>query len=86
MIYVVFGLIGLGMIFTVARLIMGPHLSDRIVSLDTFNMMVIGIVVLLALFFKNNLYLDIALIYGLLAFLESIVFARYMEGKTHDYS
>lgn len=86
MIYVVFGLIGLGIVFTVIRFIVGPHLSDRIVSLDTFNMMVIGIIVLLALFFKNSLYLDIALVYGLLAFLESIVFARYMEAKTHDNS
>lgn len=86
MIYIVFGLLGLGIVFTVLRFIIGPHLSDRVVSIDTFNMMIIGVIVLLALFFENNLYLDIALVYGLLAFLESIVFARYMEAKSHDNS
>ena len=79
--YVVFSLMGLGLLFTVIRLMIGPKLSDRVVSLDTFNMIVIGVIVLLALTFESKLYLDIALIYGVLAFLETIVFARYLEGK-----
>ena len=43
MIYIVFGLLGLGIAFTVLRFIIGPHLSDRVVSIDTFNMMIIGV-------------------------------------------
>jgi multicomponent Na+:H+ antiporter subunit F len=79
--YIVFSLVGLGLIFTVIRLLLGPNLSDRIVSLDTFNMIVIGLIALLALLMNSNLYLDIAIIYAVLAFLETIVFARYLEGK-----
>lgn len=82
MIYVVFGLSGGGLLFTTLRFIIGPSLSDRVVSLDTFNMIIIGLIVLLALFFENALFIDIALVYGLLAFLETIVFARYLEAKT----
>jgi len=44
-------------------------------------MIVIGVIVMLAGLFKNNLYLDIAIIYAILAFLETVVFARYVEGK-----
>lgn len=79
--YVVFSLMGLGVLFTVIRLVIGPKLSDRVVSLDTFNMIVIGIIVALASVFQSSLYLDIAIVYAVLAFLETVVFARYLEGK-----
>lgn len=79
--YIVFGLVGLGMLFAVIRLIKGPKISDRVVALDTFNVITIGLIGLLALIFDNSLYLDIAIIYAILAFMETIVFARYMEGK-----
>jgi multicomponent Na+:H+ antiporter subunit F len=78
---IVFSLMGLGVLFTVARLIIGPNLSDRVVSLDTFNMIVIGVIVVLASVFKIELYLDIAIVYAILAFLETVVFARYLEGN-----
>lgn len=81
---IVFSLLGLGLLFAVIRFIKGPSLSDRVVSLDTFNMIVIGVIVLLASLFKNSLYLDIAIVYAILAFLETVVFARYVEGKQDD--
>lgn len=83
--YLVFSLLGLGVLFALARLIIGPHLSDRMVSLDTLNMIVIGIIVLLASFLKNSLYLDIAMVYAVLAFLETVVFARYLEAKKDEH-
>lgn len=78
---VVFSLVGLGLLFAIIRLIKGPTLADRSVSLDTFNIIVIGVIALLSHLFENNLYLDIAIVYAILAFLETIVFARYLEGK-----
>lgn len=78
---IVFSLMGLGVIFSVIRMFIGPNLCDRVVSLDTLNMIVIGIIVVLAVVFKSELYLDIAIIYSILAFLETIVFVRYLEGK-----
>jgi multicomponent Na+:H+ antiporter subunit F len=81
--YVVFSLMGLGILFVLIRFIKGPKLSDRVVSLDTFNMIVIGVIALLSLTFKSDLYLDIAIVYSILAFLETIVFARYLEGMNN---
>jgi len=78
---IVFSLMGLGILFAVIRMIVGPKLSDRVVSLDTVNMIVIGVIAVLATVLKNAMYLDVALIYAVLAFLETIVFARYLEGK-----
>ncbi|MEC9484426.1 MAG: cation:proton antiporter [Candidatus Izemoplasma sp.] len=77
---IVFGLIGLGILFAVIRLLKGPTAADRVLSLDTFNVIVIGVIALFAHYYDNALYLDIAIVYGILAFLETIVFARYLEG------
>lgn len=79
--YIVFGLVGLGMLFAVVRFIKGPSVSDRVVSLDTFNIITIGLIALLAMLFENSLFLDIAIIYAILAFMETITFSRYVEGK-----
>lgn len=81
---IVFSLIGLGVLFAIARLLIGPTIADRVVSLDTFNIIIIGVIALLANQFKNSLYLDIAIVYGILAFIETIVFARYLEGQHGD--
>ena len=81
--YIVFSLIGLGLLLTIIRFILGPKLSDRVVALDTFNMIVIGVIALMAWLLESALYLDIAIIYSVLAFLETIVFARYLEAKSN---
>jgi multicomponent Na+:H+ antiporter subunit F len=81
MIYVIFGFVALGMIFSFVRLLKGPSALDRVVSLDTMNVIITGTIVLLAMLFENVLYLDIAIVYGVLAFLETIIIAKYMEAK-----
>ena len=78
---IVVSLLGLGVLFAVIRLVKGPSTANRVVSLDTLNIIVIGVIALLAHQFENGLYLDIAIVYAILAFLETIVFARYLEGK-----
>ena len=81
MIYVVFGLVGLGVLFTIARLIKGPSLADKAVAIDTLNIIVVGVIALIAVVYDNGLFLDIAIVYAILAFLETVVYARYLEGK-----
>lgn len=77
-----FLLVGLGITFSMIRLIKGKTVFDRIVSMDMINVCVIGILVLIAVIHENELYLDVALIYGLLGFLETIVFAKFLEGRS----
>ena len=78
---IVFALLGFGLLFTLIRFIKGPSLSDKVVSLDTFNIITIGLIALLAMVFQNSLFLDIAIVYAILAFMETITFSRYVEGK-----
>ncbi|MCD6579248.1 cation:proton antiporter [bacterium] len=74
-----FVLLGLGVLFCFLRLLLGPTIVDRAVALDTFSTVTSSILVFLALFFKRGIYLDVALVYAILAFVGSIVIARYIE-------
>ncbi|MBT3319366.1 MAG: cation:proton antiporter [Clostridia bacterium] len=78
---IVFSLVGVGVLFALIRLIAGPTAFDRVVGLDTLNIIITATVVLLALVLKNELYLDIAIVYAVLSFLETILFARFLEGR-----
>jgi len=78
---IVFSLVGIGILFALLRLLLGPSAFDRIVALDTFNIIITASIVMLALLLNSSLYLDIALAYGILSFLETIVFARFLEGR-----
>ncbi|QAV33619.1 multicomponent Na+:H+ antiporter subunit F [Fervidobacterium changbaicum] len=78
---IVFGLTGLGIFFSLLRFLLGPSSFERLMAVDMMNVMVIGLVSLIAYIFKNNMYMDIAILYGLLSFIETIVFARYLENQ-----
>jgi multicomponent Na+:H+ antiporter subunit F len=79
--WIVVILIGIGILLSAIRLFKGPSTMDRLVGIDTINMIVVGLIGVLALIFKSSLYLDIAIVYGVLAFLETVIVARYMEGR-----
>lgn len=76
---IVLVLIGIGLLFSILRLVKGPTAFDRVMSVDTINVIVTGTIAVLALVFENGIYLDIALVYGILSFLETIIIARYLE-------
>jgi multisubunit Na+/H+ antiporter MnhF subunit len=62
------------------RLWKGPGTADRIVAADTLSVIATGAIVILALLFDSALYLDVALLYGLLAFVGVVALARAIEG------
>ena len=52
---------------------------DRIVAIDTLTVISIGLIVLYAHLSGRFVYLDVALVYGLLSFLGVLATARYLE-------
>lgn len=75
------GLIGLAFILVIIRLIMGPGLSDRVIALDVLTVSSIGILVILSHIFDRFIYLDVAIVYGVLSFIGVIVIAKYIENS-----
>ena len=80
-IIIFFSFVVIGLCFAIYRLLKGPSVFDRVLSLDAINILITGVLVVIAFTLNNSLYLDIAIVYAILAFLETIVFAKFMEGK-----
>ncbi|HCZ07210.1 MAG TPA: cation:proton antiporter [Thermotogae bacterium] len=71
----------LAVLLNVIRLVIGPTGGDRLAALDALNIVITGGMVVFALYTGRDFYIDVALIYGALAFVETIVMARYLEAK-----
>jgi multicomponent Na+:H+ antiporter subunit F len=62
------------------RLVLGPTAADRAVALDSMTVISISLIVFVALEAARTIYLDVALVYGILSFLGVVAVARYLEG------
>ena len=78
--YITLVLLTLGMIFSIIRFVKGPTAGDRTVALDTMTTLMVAGLVVLGAVFDRFIYVDVALIYGVLGFIGVIVIARYLEG------
>jgi multicomponent Na+:H+ antiporter subunit F len=65
-------------LLTVWRVVKGPTLPDRVVALDMLVGIVIGFIALIAIRTGFTLYIDIAIALGLVGFLATVAFARFI--------
>lgn len=70
--------LSLALVMTVVRIVIGPTLPDRIVALDLLVGIVIGFIATVGIRSGVYLYLDIALALGLVGFLTTVAFARFV--------
>ena len=79
-----FALLGLALLLALIRLVLGPKAPDRVVASDTLSVITTVGIVGLALVYDNPLYLDVALIYGVLSFVAVVAIARAIEGNRSE--
>jgi multicomponent Na+:H+ antiporter subunit F len=72
-------LIFFAILFGVIRLILGKTLIDRIVAIDMLTVISISLIALYAQVSGRFVYIDVALVYGLLSFLAVLAIARFLE-------
>ncbi len=65
-------------IFSAYRLVVGPTIQDRLVSLNSISIIFIIILALYSLESKNVFFLDIAISFLLLDFVGMIAFTKYL--------
>lgn len=75
------GILLLGLLLCLIRLLRGPTLSDRILALDTMTILALAFICVIAIKTSVFLYLDIAISIGLVGFLATIAFARYVQQR-----
>ncbi|RFF28028.1 MULTISPECIES: monovalent cation/H+ antiporter complex subunit F [unclassified Wenzhouxiangella] len=61
------------------RALAGPTLPDRILAANVIGTKTLVVLVLLGLALDQGLWLDVALVYGLLSFTVTLVFSRFLE-------
>jgi multicomponent Na+:H+ antiporter subunit F len=65
-------------LLTTWRVIRGPTLPDRILALDMLVAVAIGFIAVIAIRTGFTLYVDIAIALGLVGFLATVAFARFV--------
>ena len=75
------GVLVLGIVLCLYRMIKGPHLADRVLAGDTVAMLVAGLVVMLAIKYDTALFYDAALVVAILGFVSTVAFAQYIGAK-----
>lgn len=80
------GILSLTFLLTVIRIIRGPTLPDRILALDMLVAAAIGFIAAMGIKTGYYLYVDVAIALGLVGFLATVAFARFVlsRGKTED--
>ena len=71
--------LGVALLIAFIRLVKGPTLPDRIVAMDLFGMLVVGLIVVLAGSTRVSATLDAAIVIALIGFLGTVAYATYVE-------
>ncbi|SEP77732.1 multicomponent Na+:H+ antiporter subunit F [Devosia sp. YR412] len=74
-------MLGLALLISTVRIIIGPTLADRVLALDLLTVVAMGFVAAIAIRTGLTLYLDIAIALALLGFLATIALARYIMSR-----
>ena len=78
--YICCAIVLAAIVLATIRALLGPTVSDRIVAVDALTTITTVLMVLLGVFYNRSIFLDVALVYAILAFMGVVIVARYMEG------
>ena len=61
------------------RIIKGPSLPDRVVVLDMIGVNLLSMIAIISLLQRTTAYLEVILILGILSFIGTIAFSKFVE-------
>lgn len=67
--------------FCLFRIIRGPTIADRMVGIDIFGILVVGICALMVIRTGRTFLIDIAITWAILSFIGTITLAKYLSRK-----
>jgi multicomponent Na+:H+ antiporter subunit F len=79
--YIILPILSLSAVLVFIRFLLGPSLSDRVVALDLLITIGIGIISVYSIVTNQPTFLDIAMIFALIAFLGTVAFSYYLEKR-----
>lgn len=66
------------------RVLRGPTAADRIVAIDIFGILIVGLCAVLSITTGRSWYIDIGIAWGLQSFIGTLALAKYLEGRSFD--
>lgn len=79
--YIILPILAVSVLLIAWRFLKGPRIVDRVIALDLIITTGIGIVVSYSIITNQPTFLDIALIFALIAFLGTVAFSYYLEKR-----
>ncbi|KFZ27858.1 MULTISPECIES: K+/H+ antiporter subunit F [Pseudidiomarina] len=73
-----FALFGLSLLMNMVRLIRGPSLADRILTLDTIYINSLALLILLGIWHSTAFYFEAALLIAMLGFIGTVAAAKFL--------
>ena len=67
--------------FCLFRIIRGPSIADRMVGIDIFGILVVGICAIMAIITNRMFIIDIGIAWIILSFVGTLTLAKYLGGK-----
>lgn len=75
------GAITIGLVAAAIRLLLGPTLPDRVVALELLATLMMGLAAVESILADAPVFVDVAIVLSLVAFLGAVAFARYIERR-----
>lgn len=63
------------------RIIRGPTIPDRMIGIDIFGILVVGICAIISIQTERSYILDIGIAWIILSFIGTLTLAKYLSGK-----
>ena len=79
-------ILSISFLVIIVRIIIGPTLPDRVLALDMLVTVGIGFIAVIGIKTGYYLYVDIAIALGLVGFLATVAFARFILTKGATFS
>lgn len=71
--------LSISLVMCAIRLRKGPTLADRVLALDLMTTVLMGIFALYALYSGESVYVDVVIVFALVAFISTVMYARHIE-------
>lgn len=76
--YFAMGCFGLGLLFNLYRISVGPQAADRILALDTMVINVIALIVLYGIQGDTATYYEASMLVAMVGFVSTVAYCRYL--------
>lgn len=73
-----FVLVGVALLLSFIRLVIGPDVPDRILALDTLYLNSIALLILLGIHLDSALYFEAALLIAVMGFMGTLALSKYL--------